>query len=89
MLSRQYRGRFQGYGLTTACILYRRPDRLWLLQSFVWQEYDLWPEFPTLKKFLAFWQASLDGPVHSVTVAHARLDHPAEIRVADGELRLH
>ncbi len=37
-----------GYGLTTAHILYRRPDHRWLLQSYVWQAYDLFPEFPEL-----------------------------------------
>ncbi|MDO9441311.1 MAG: protein usg [Beijerinckiaceae bacterium] len=26
-----------GFGLTTAHILYRRPDHNWLLQSYVWQ----------------------------------------------------
>ncbi len=86
MRSQQCRRRLQVYGLTTACILYRRPDRPWLLQSFVWQQYDLWPKFPSLRKFLAFWQSSLDGPLHSVTVAHARLDRPAELRMADGEI---
>jgi uncharacterized protein Usg len=88
MLSQQFRRQLQGYGLTTACIFYRRPDRPWLLQSFVWQDYDLWPRFPTLRKFLAFWQASLDGPLHSVTVAHARLNRPAEIRMTDREFYL-
>ncbi len=45
-----------GYGLTTANILYRRPDHPWLLQSYVWQSYDECPEFPALHRFLAFWQ---------------------------------
>ena len=44
-----------GYGLTTAQILYRRPDHQWLLQTFVWQNYDLFPKFPELQRFLAFW----------------------------------
>ena len=78
-----------GYGLTTAHILYRRPDHLWLLQTFVWQEYDLYPHFPSLQKFLAFWRERLEGPLHSVTVAHSRLIRPAELRAVDGEFRLH
>jgi len=78
-----------GYGLTTAHIFYRRPDHLWLLQSFVWQQYDLYPHFPILQKFLAFWRASLEGPLHSVTVAHSRLIRPAEMRAIDGEFSLH
>jgi uncharacterized protein Usg len=38
---------------------------------------------------LAFWQKSLDGMLHSVTVAHSRLIKPAEINAADGVFRLH
>jgi uncharacterized protein Usg len=51
--------------------------------------YDLCPAFPALNKFLNFWLETLEGPLHSVTVAHARLIKPAEIRAIDGEFRLH
>jgi uncharacterized protein Usg len=78
-----------GYGLTTAHILYRRPDYRWLLQSYVWQNYDLCPDFPVLNKFLEFWQDKIEGPLHSVTVAHSRLIQPHEIRPVDGVFRLH
>jgi uncharacterized protein Usg len=89
MVSTDFRRQMEGYGLTTARIFYRRPDHLWLLQTYVWQDYDLFPNFPTLQKFLAFWQKSLEGPVHSVMVAHSRLIRPAELRSVDGEFRLH
>ena len=69
-----------GYGLTTAQILYRVPDHLQLLQEFVWQKYDTFPDFPVLGKFLAFWEEEIEGPIFSVTVAHARLIKPAELR---------
>ena len=77
------------YRLTTAQILYRLPDHPSLLQTYVWQDYDLCPRFPALKRFLAFWLETLEGPLHSVTVAHARLIRPAEIRAVNGEFRLH
>jgi uncharacterized protein Usg len=89
MHSADFERQVQGYGLTTAHILYRRPDHLWLLQSYVWQDYDLCPNFPVLQKFLAFWEKTLEGPLHSVTVAHSRLIKPAEIRAVDGVFRLH
>src|SRR5665213_280611 len=69
-----------GYGLTTAEILYRRPDHRWLLQTYVWQNYDLFPKFPELQRFLAFWMEKLEGPLHSVQVAHSRLIKPAELK---------
>jgi uncharacterized protein Usg len=78
-----------GYGLTTAHILYRRPDHRWLLQSYVWQAYDMFPEFPELQRFLAFWQEKLEGPLHSVEVAHSKLIKPAELKPINGEFRLH
>ena len=81
MVSEDFRKQASGYGLTTAHILYRRPDHRWLLQSFVWQNYDLFPEFPELQRFLAFWIEKLEGPLHSVRVAHCKLIKPAELRM--------
>ena len=79
----------EGYGLTTAQIVYRIPDRHQLLQEFIWQQFDLFPDFPELCKFLRFWEAELDGPLHSVTVAHARLIKPAELAREGEAFRLH
>ena len=89
MVSKDFRRQLEGYGLTTAQILYRLPDHPSLLQTYVWQDYDLCPNFPELQRFLAFWQEQLEGPLHSVTVAHCRLIKPAEIRPVDGVFRLH
>lgn len=71
------------YRLTTAEILYRMPDHRTLLQSFIWQEYDIAPEFPQLYKFLDFWDRNLDGPLHSVTIAHTEIISPSDHRFAD------
>jgi uncharacterized protein Usg len=87
--SDDFRKQVLGYGLTTAQILYRMPDHPSLLQTYVWQNYDLCPKFPALKDFLAFWQEKLDGPLFSVTVAHSKLIKPAELRAVDGVFRLH
>jgi uncharacterized protein Usg len=88
MASHDFRRQLEGYGLTTAQILYRLPDHPALLQTYIWQEYDLCPKFPVLNRFLNFWLEKLEGPLHSITVAHARLITPAEIRAVDGEFRL-
>ena len=88
-VSKDFRKQVLGYGLTTAEILYRRPDRQWLLQTYVWQDYDLFPDFPALKDFLAFWQQELDGPLFAVTVARSKLIKPAQLRAVDGVFRLH
>ena len=87
--SEDFRKQVDGYGLTTAEILYRRPDHPWLLQTYVWQDYDTFPNFPALKDFLAFWQEKLEGPLFSVTIAHCKLIKPAELKAVDGVFRLH
>ena len=79
----------EGYGLTTAQILYRMPDHLEILQTFIWQEYDLAPDFPEMHGFLKYWEDNLDGPLHSVRYTHQRLISPREFRRVDGELVLH
>ncbi len=61
-----------GYRLTTAEILYHLPDHPHLLQSYMWQEFDLAPDFPVLRKFLDFWTRSLDGKLHSVPACPMR-----------------
>ena len=78
----------KGYSLTTAEILYRLPDHPSLLQTYVWQDYDLHPKFPKLFGFLRFWNVKLEGKLHSVVVAHSKLIKPSEIRMVDGQFRL-
>lgn len=89
MASSGFRLQLEGYGLTTANILYRLPDYPKIIQSYVWQEYDLHPDFPELRKFLDFWMRSLDGPLHSVIVAHSNLIKPAEMKLTNGEFKVH
>lgn len=72
----------RGYRLSTAEITYHLPDHPGVLQTFIWQHYDIAPKFPELRKFLDFWRANLDGPLHSVRVAHAELLTPGRARHA-------
>ncbi len=78
----------RGYRLTTAEILYHQPDHPVLLQSFVWQEYDIAPRFPVLNRFLQFWVRELDGKLHSVRVAATGIIAPAELKYYDGQFTL-
>ena len=78
----------QGYGLTTAEILYRMPDYQSVLNTFVWQEYDLAPDHPKLFEFIEFWQDQIDGPLHSVRFVHRKMIAVGEWRHVTGEFRL-
>lgn len=89
-VSDDFRRQLEGYGLTTAKIRYCLPDNPriispnWLVRQF----YDVWPEFPELRAYLNFWQEEIEGPLHSVTIMHARLITPAEVRMIDHEFWL-
>ncbi len=89
MASREFELQMKGYGLTTAEIHYRMPDHPVLLQTYVWQEYDLAPDFPTLRGFLDFWRRELEGALYSVRVAHQRLIKPSEFRAVNGIIQIH
>jgi uncharacterized protein Usg len=89
MTDTAFQRQIEGFSLTTAEILYRLPDHPKLLQSYIWQDYDLAPRFPKLIDFLDFWETNLDGALYRVLVAHRRLIQPAEFSFVKGELRLH
>ena len=89
MIDQDFRRQLQGFSLTTAEIFYRLPDFPSMLQSYIWQDYDEAPRFPTLMKFLHFWETTLEGPLHSVRVAHHRLLAPVEIKALQHTLHLH
>ncbi len=79
----------RNYRLTTAEILYHLPDHPGLLQTFIWQDLDLAPRFPALRRFLQFWARELDGPLHSIRVASGGPIRPASMRHTPHMLRLH
>ena len=84
-MHRDMERQLQGYGLTTAQIIYRMPDHQAILQSYIWQDYDLAPDFPEMRGLLKFWQEKLDGPLHSVRYIHRRLISASEWRALKGE----
>lgn len=84
-----FRDRLSGGGLLTAEIIYYRPDFPKLLQSFVWQTIDTAPKFPRLADFLDHWRREIEAVIHSVSIAHAGLLKPAEVRLIGDELKLH
>ena len=79
----------QGYGLTTAQIYYRMPDFQNVLNTFLWQEYDLAPDYPKLFEFITFWRAKIEGPLHSITFTHRKMIAPGEWRNVAGEFPIH
>ncbi len=75
--------------LTTAEILYHLPDHPSLLQTYLWQDYDLAPRYPVLHRFLDFWRDNLDGPLHSVRVTNVPVIRAARLTTTSVLLTLH
>lgn len=88
MIDRGVIAQLEGYGLTLAEIHYYRPDAPSILQLFVWQEYDLVPDFPVLFDFLDHWRLEIEASLHSVRIAHGRLIGPTEWRAVNGVIPL-
>lgn len=89
MVSRETELMLNGHGLTTAEIFYRLPDFKSVLQTFIWQEYDLAPDFPKLFNFIEFWQEKIEGQLHSIRFSHQKLIKPGEWRNVTGEFPVH
>lgn len=79
----------RGYGLTLAEMYYHMPDHPHVLNSYIWQGYDLAPDHPKLFEFIEFWGREIEGPLHSVRFSHRKLIGPGEWRNVTGEFTLH
>ena len=77
------------YRLTTAEILYHLPDQPHLLNTFVWQDYDVAPEFPELQRFLAFWEENMGGTLHSVRVSALEAERPEGLVFGETRYTVH
>lgn len=75
--------------LTTAEITYHMPDYPTMLQTFLWQKLDLPPRFPELRKFLAFWDKNIEGPLHSVRIGHVEILSPGRWRNLESSAIVH
>lgn len=84
-----FQAQLAGFSLATAEITYRMPDAMSLLQTYLWQDYDLAPNFPKLLKFLNFWEEKIEGPLHSVRLCHAQLLRPVDVHHTAHEIVLH
>ena len=79
----------RGYGPTTAEFFYRMPDYTHVLNTFIWQDYDIAPDHPRMFKFIDFWQSEIEGPLHSIRFTHRKMLSSGEWRHVTGEFTLH
>ena len=63
MVSPDFRRQLEGYGFTTANIFYRMPDYPDILQSYVWQLYDLSSSFSRTAEIFGLLDAGTRRPI--------------------------
>ena len=85
--SQDFEKMVRGFGLTTMDVTYDRLDFPSMVQTFTYQQYDLWPKFPYMRRVIEC--ISSKTRVRRVIIAHARLIKPAELRMVGAEFRLH
>ena len=78
-----------GLRLTSVEILYQTPGRPHLIQSFLWQDYDVAPDYPRLTRFLHFWAGRFDVTVHSVQMVEPEEMGSAEAHYVGYSLVVH
>lgn len=54
--------------LITVKIDYYIPDYKYLINEFIWQTEDQWPEIPRIHRFLLFWKDNIDATINKVFV---------------------
>jgi uncharacterized protein Usg len=79
----------KGYGLTTAEMIYRMPDYRNVLNTFVWQDYDLAPDYPNSSSSSSSGRTKIEGPLHSVRFTHRKMISPGEWRNVTGTFTYH
>ena len=89
MVDKSFLRMLEGYGSTLIEVYYWRPDYPDLLQTFSFQQDDVAPDFPSLKKFLAHWHMNVKARLHWVRYSHSTLIKPREIEFAKYVGRLH
>jgi uncharacterized protein Usg len=56
----------------TVDVLYYLPDYPSIVEEFIWQTPDLWPEIPRIHEFLGYWHENIEATIEKVYVFHAR-----------------
>lgn len=77
------------YRLTKAEIFYQESETPHLLQSVVWEDYDVAPDYPELKRFLDELVLHMDGTVQSVRVYDLEKVRPQGLIYAPGSDSVH
>lgn len=54
--------------LVTVKIYYYVPDYQSILNQYVWQTSDYWPEIPRIHKLLNYWHKNIDAVINEVLV---------------------
>lgn len=56
--------------LVTLDVYYHMPKHVHLINEFVWQTEDVYPQFSRVKQFMDFWQKSIEAVISEVVMSY-------------------
>jgi uncharacterized protein Usg len=62
---------FRPKELVIVDIFYFLPDYSHILNEFIWQVDDYYPEIPRVHKFLGYWNANIEAVINEVYIQHS------------------
>lgn len=52
--------------LVTVKVEYYIPDYSHIINEFIWQTEDVWPQIPRIHNFLNFWRNNIEAAIHEI-----------------------
>ncbi len=74
--------------LVTMEVIYHMPDHPDILQSFLWQNEDIVPDYPKAKTFVEHWIENIEAKINRILLGHKQDTLPPEYLFADYEFNL-
>ena len=54
--------------IVTVNVFYWMPDYHHILQEFIWQTYDVTPEYPRVHNFLNYWHDNIEAVIEEIEI---------------------
>ena len=54
--------------IVTVNVFYWMPDYQHILQQFIWQTYDVKPEYPRVHNFLNYWHDNIEAVIEEIEI---------------------
>ncbi len=68
-------------GIATVDIFFYLPDYPSLVEEFVWQTSDFYPDYPRVQQFLEHWSKNIEAVIKEIVLTHDRARGERNVRI--------